>query len=352
MLLLVSLLTAANAADYSNGEMPALESTLLRLSYDSDNFITTRDSSLREDGFSFERWVGFSDEQLVYVAGPNRDLLVNNLLHGYGLFAYTQGLIRVGLEVPYYLLNWGGHANDEAGLGDIALDAHIVALERADGPVGLSFGLKSVVPTSTMDAALGSKGWSGAADAAVDGEVAGIVWAVNAGVEWVPEVALESLDWGPRIFGHVGVSHDYSGEDGVALELFGRRQLTGEGMGGAPAEALLSWRHQFGPEGDAIRLGLGAGLLEGIGSSNMRFVLGWTAGQAFESASCAARCAAEKEGEEAAPVEEVTEEAPVEEAAAEEGAAEEAPAEGETAEEAPAEGEAAEEAPAEGEAAE
>jgi|GEM_PF-1199984 len=285
---LIAGLVTAQAQDVTRGDMPALDSQLLRLGWDSDEFITTRDSSLLDEGFSFEAWASYSNEPLVYLVGPDRDLLVNHLAEGDLFFAYRTGNYRVGLEVPIYLYNWDGTVPDEYGLGDLSIDNHLVFMNREDNPVGVSMGVNVGLPTSTMAAALGAGGVSVAGDLAFDGDIGPLTWALNGGVEWIPVVELENLEWGPRYVGHGGLAYTINRTNGIAVEAYGRRQLNSEaGPGGAPAELLVSGWHQFGSGGKVLRVGGGAGLLDGIGSSTMRVLVSLTSGDVFESAPVA-----------------------------------------------------------------
>ena len=270
-MLLLALVGLASAQ-----EIPKLNAQLYRHSIDARATLWADDTSLPQQG-SVHLRLGtvYARNPLVYRWSDGEvDALLSDVVQTDLMAATTVGPVRVGLDVPLVLwaatLDGGG-----AGLGDLAADAKARVLDRDDAPLGLAFGLRVGLPTTTVDAPVGSRGASYQLQVIADREVGPVLLAANLGTRGVPGVELENITWNDQFFYRLGGGLPVTDRAGVSLDLAGHLNYSEalRNTAGSPVEVLLGgWgRPVDGPL--VIRGGLGRGLTQGIGSPSFRAVL-------------------------------------------------------------------------------
>ena len=269
-LALLSIATAQEA------EVPEIDAQLYQTSIDAQRTLWTDDAG-KARNLTGTGTIAFSyvDQPLVYV-GENGEstALVESALQANLLGGYTFGPIRVGADVPLYLMSTSDIAEGGAGLGDIDLDVKGTILDDDDNPVGLALGARTSFPTSSVDAPLGAAGVGWAIQGIVDHKSDDWLLAANIGTRGVPAAELENVEVNDRFFYRAGVGYAITERAGVSGDLAGEVSY-GEPLSnpaGAPLELLAGG---WGRLSDTVSLkgGLGTGLSQGIGSPVFRAVM-------------------------------------------------------------------------------
>jgi outer membrane protein OmpA-like peptidoglycan-associated protein len=181
--------------------------------------------------------------------------------------------VRVGAIVPVFLVATG-ELGGGAGLGDLGLDAKVVALHRADAPIGLGLAARLSAPTATTLAPVGAPGLGWEVSAVVDREIGPVLLASNLGVRGTPRSDLENITWNDQFMFRVGGGYAITEGAGAALELNGLLNFAAP-LGNA-ASAPLEWMASgYGRVADdfVLRGGVGTGLTRGIGSPDVRLLV-------------------------------------------------------------------------------
>ncbi len=223
--------------------------------------------SYADDPFIFR----FADEGLADIG-----LLDNVATANLTTFANLDRL-RFGLDMPLHLASSGYGVDGFRLLGDLVLDSKFALLEREERGFGLGARARIGLPTGNGNA------WLGDAHASVGGELVAsagqrVVVAANAGYRHYlgDAVQLPDVSWGDRLTYGGGLAVPVSELLWLSGELTGEVIFdSGRAPGAFPVEGMLVAR---GRPTDALiaSLGVGAGLTQGIGSPDFRFVSGLT----------------------------------------------------------------------------
>jgi len=214
----------------------------------------------------------FSDNPLVENINDQRvpvldQVLAANVVGG----ASILGFARVDLAVPVY-----PYAVDQIGsfaaMGDLRLDATVPILI----PDGLIPGIAIVpavwAPTGNMERYLGDAGIGLGATLAVAQEIGPVGWVLNVGGRTGQRMEVRNVEWGTGLLAGFGMSYRVRDDASLAAEL---RATPTYGYSGEqfPMEALAHGRVRL-PMNLYATLGGGRGLTRGVGSSNLRVVMG------------------------------------------------------------------------------
>jgi hypothetical protein len=184
--------------------------------------------------------------------------------------AYAVGPVRFGLDLPV-LYAAGDLSGAGVGLGDVAVDARLTAVDAGILGVGLSGRLG--LPTTTVAAPVGTPGVHGEVAAIIDADVKPVLVAANIGMLFQPASNLIAEAWDEQLVWRLGGAVSATDAVGISADLAGSANLRTLGLtsGAAPMEALIG---AYGDVGSGIRLqgGVGRGLTPGIGSSQLRVV--------------------------------------------------------------------------------
>lgn len=277
--MLMLLMSLAQAQDFSNGQAPeGLNGQLFRPSLDAKNTLWTNDSLRAPNKYTFGKaMLHYANDPVVYVRNDGeRTELVSGIWQLDAMVGHTRGPVRFGLQLPVYLRSFGEAAGGESGLGDLALDVKLTALDRKVKPVGLALGGRVFVPTATVDAPLGNAklGWE--IEAIVDKELTE-KWllAANVGTRGVPTVELENLTWDDQIFLRGGLGYTMRPDQlGLSAEVASQFNYNDfSNPAGRPVEGLLGFWSRLTPN-LMLRGGAGGGLNSGLGAPKYRVMLG------------------------------------------------------------------------------
>lgn len=162
---------------------PRFDGQVFRPSADAQTMVWTEDTHDAPDGYATAR------AYLQYAGLPVRwkgadgdsDALVSGLLGIDALGALRWKTLRLGVDLPLYVIAAGELGKDRPGLGDIAFDLKGTVLPRDEGPVGVALMGRLMLPTSTVDVPLGSDGTGWELQAIVDRQLDRLTLAANLG---------------------------------------------------------------------------------------------------------------------------------------------------------------------------
>jgi outer membrane protein OmpA-like peptidoglycan-associated protein len=259
--------------------VPELDAQLYRTSIDAQRTLWTDDAGkARNLTGTATLAFGYVDRPLVYI-GPDDEstVLLQDALQANLIGGYTFGPIRIGADLPLYLLTTSDVAAGGAGLGDIDLDVKGTILDDDDHAVGLALGGRTSLPTSSVDAPLGGSAVGWEIEGIVDRKTDDWLLAANVGTRGVPAATLENVEVDDRFFYRAGVGYAVSDGAGISGDLAGELSY-GEPLSnpaGAPLEVLAGG---WGRLSDSVTLkgGLGTGLSQGIGAPVFRAVMALT----------------------------------------------------------------------------
>jgi hypothetical protein len=153
-------LVGLSVATAQEVEVPELDAQLYHTSIDAQRTLWTDDAGrARNLTGTATLAFGYVDRPLVYI-GPNDEstALVQDALQANLIGGYTFGPLRIGADVPLYLVATSEVAAGGAGLGDIDVDLKGTILDDDDNAVGLALAARTSLPTSSVDAPLGGSG--------------------------------------------------------------------------------------------------------------------------------------------------------------------------------------------------
>jgi uncharacterized protein (TIGR03382 family) len=186
------------------------------------------------------------------------------------------GPARLALDLPLPVVAQGNGVSGKHGLGDLALDAKLLLLDRLERPLGLALHARATAPTGNSEAWVGS----GVPTVAADLDLAvgeRLVVAANLGVATGSGTILDDLVLGPQARWGLGLQAPLTDPIYLVLEARGAHLLRSlDRQGAHPAEALLGIRSR--PVAHIMgTLAMGAGLNQGVGAPNLRLVtsLSW-----------------------------------------------------------------------------
>jgi len=262
------LLAAAALAQ----QTPTLNAQLFRPTVDAGGLLWTDDAARARSGQATGRALfSYTADPLVYTYEDGERIeVVSDVLQADLLGAYTFGRLRLGADLPLYLLA-NGSSGGETGLGDIAADAKVSLIDPSDGPVGLALGGRLALPSATVETALGGDGYTWEVSAIADRAVGPVLLALNVGTRGLPEAEIADVVWDDQLFFRSGAAYDISDKLGASAELAGSFTYADlSAFQSRPLEALLGmWSRPNG--GDiVVRYGVGTGLTTGVGAPTLR----------------------------------------------------------------------------------
>lgn len=206
----------------------------------------------------------FNDDRIEIIS----DILQMDLLAG-----FTVGPVRLGADIPVYLLSTG-ESGSETGLGDVAGDVKVSILEQERAGVNIAVGGRLGLNTATTLAPLGAGGTSWEAQLIAERSFGAAQVALNVGNQGVPSEDLEALAWNDQFFIRAGTAYTLSDTTGASFEIAGNIPYEGVGTSGAvPFEGLVGGWFRPGARDVVVRLGLGTGLSAGVGAPRFRGLL-------------------------------------------------------------------------------
>ncbi len=276
-MLLLSLSLAFAQETVSGGDAPALNSQIFRPSIDSHSFFRILDTDLPVQRFSAGGLLSYTKSPLQYTTGDGTTTdIVANLMQLDVMGAVRLGPVRLGLDLPIYLRNFGGTSPDATGIGDLAIDGKVRILDPEKAPIGLAGAVRVYVPVSTVPDGLGAGGAGldlGVGLTRPIGEK--LTLALDLGTTLQPAVQLENTTWGSQLFFDVGAAYGIGDRAGLAAELHGAfvYQSLGD-PNTSPLELILGGWYRMGKDRSLmLHPGVGVGLTDAIGAPAVRVLL-------------------------------------------------------------------------------
>jgi len=256
---------------------PKMDTRLYWLPIDSEAMMWTNDAGTAPTGH-WRAKVGFH-----HMTNP----LVFNFADQYSVDVVTAvselnvvggvnvAFLRFGVDVPFLLKVDGEQIESVSGIGDMAFDvkASITDRETTDVPVGVAALVRLTVPTSTVDASVGTEGVGVELEGIVDKRVGPVLLAGNLGHRILPKATVGTLEWGSYGYGRLGAGWFIVEDAGVSVDLAGHLVygIPFSEPAGHPAEGILGG---FGRLNEflVLRGGVGTGLSGGVGAPDIRFI--------------------------------------------------------------------------------
>jgi len=268
MLVLISFAMA----QVTGGAPPSTSAQLFRPSIDGTHTLWADDTARADNGSLVARGVlQYVRNPLLWESGDGQvTRVVGDLFQLSMLAGYTAGPVRLGIDVPV-LLRTIGDAGGESGIGDISLDVKASLVDRKQAPLGLALGGRASLPTASVLAPLGNRGFGWELQGIADREFGSALITANLGLRGVPREQLENFDWGTQLVARLGSGYALTADAGLSAELGATVGLTEVNAAASPVEGLLGgWIRS----GDWVgRGGIGTGLTEGFGSPQLRTLL-------------------------------------------------------------------------------
>lgn len=256
-------------------DVPELNTQLFRPTVDGPRTLWVDDSHV-PDGWTWGTRLLLDYVHAPFVVRTSRDERVDLVGSATALELVASigyEAIRIGVDVPVYVGSTSDVDPGGAGLGDIGIDIKGELLDRTRTTVGFALAARMWLPTSTVDAALGSSDFVGEVGLILDGEVGPVLLTANLGTRFAPETVLADVTLNDMLTWRAAAAWEVAPEGGIAAELAGHSNYAAPGaVAGVPLELLISgWGRM--PSGLTLRGGLGKGLTDGIGAPTWRGLL-------------------------------------------------------------------------------
>lgn len=270
------LLAGAALAQEVPETPPAIDAQNYRHSVDSTHTLWTDDAGAAPTGyFSGRLGVNYASNPLIYYPLEGGEIgVLENFLVIDAIAAINVSRLRLGVDVPLYLAANSELTGAQNGLGDVAFDLKGTIVDHKDSPVGLALAARAGLPTSSVDAALGSPAPTFEVSGILDVKVGTALIAGNLGYRNIPAEDLQGLTWDDQVVTRLGAGYGFNEAmtAGVSLDVATYATLP-----------LPTQRELFGAEGllggwvkptDSIvlRAGAGSGATPGIGTPDFRAV--------------------------------------------------------------------------------
>jgi hypothetical protein len=267
-MLLCALAAAAAEVDIP---VPRIDVQAWRMPVDAERTAWADDTSLH-DGFAGRLAVAYARDPLVWRdADGDTVSVVQDLLGINAIAAFSTWRVRLAADIPVYPLA-GGELASSPGLGDIAVDGKLVALDAAEAALGLGADIRVRLPTSTSDLPLGTGGLGWEAALVADKPAGPVRVAGNVGIRGGPTATLANTTISNQVTWRAGLGWTVVEPAGISLDAAGAVAVGGGATGaGSPAEVLVGGWVELS-EALALRAAVGRGVSEGIGAPVFRAI--------------------------------------------------------------------------------
>ncbi|MEN0061448.1 MAG: OmpA family protein [Myxococcota bacterium] len=270
--------TSAMAQTVSGGEIPELNAQRFRPAIDAARTFWLDDARMPLEGAQGRVLLSYHHNPLVYRQGDEETRIVRNVLQANAIGGWGIGPVRLGLDVPIYLLADGEVSDPEAGIGDIGLDGRVTIFGEGapvDAPVDIGLQGRLFVPTATVNTALGAPDLAGQIAVVASADVGNLLLLANAGTRINPTEVLENIELNDAFEYRFGGAYAFNDRGGISLEFAGLLYYSAEiaNRAGSPFEGLVGG---YGRLTDNLELrgAIGRGLTAGVGSPDLRIIAG------------------------------------------------------------------------------
>ncbi len=271
---LLGLLGAALAQDPA--DVPDLNVQLFRPDLGGERTLWTDDTGLPPSGVPYLGLaLTFAKNPFVYEYQDGARIeVLSDLLQADALVGISISRLRLGVDLPVYLVAEGDGVSRSSGVGDLSLDGRATLVPRSAAPVGLGLGGRVIFPTSSISGPLANPVTAWEAALVVDREFGTVLVAANVGTRGVPHVELENIVLDDQFFFRVGAGWLVADGAGVSVDVAGGVPWTTpvSTSGSTPVEGLVGGWLRMNQD-FVLRAGIGTGLTRGIGAPRMRNLL-------------------------------------------------------------------------------
>ncbi len=268
-------------AGASAGQFPALNAQSFHPSLDSASMLWTDDSAVASGGFHFRSLLSYTNDPLVYTyndgqrVGLVSDVMQLDLMPSWR-FGIGRSRARIGLDLPLFALARTAEIASP-GFGDLRVDGKVAVLDAAVAAVGVGVDAGFGLPIGVLRG-LRAEEITWDASMILDKQVDASRVAVNLGMRGGPRRALENIALNDALTVRLGYAYALDRATflpaGCSLELTAMQPLTSSFTDPAALSAewmLGGWLRS----GDLVlRAGGGAGLTHGVGTPDLRAVVG------------------------------------------------------------------------------
>ena len=270
-----SLALLAGGSAHAADGLPEFDVQNVRPTIDSKRTLLTDDAGLAPSNTFMSRFVLSTARDMLTFApkGGTEVSVLKDLITGDFIFGYTVSRFRIGLDVPVVFSSTSDVLDGGGGLGDMAIDLRGTILNPEDGPIGVALSTRFGVPTATVDLPIGNSGIGYEAALILDKRMGDLLAAANIGYRGRPPAALDNITVDDQIATRFGLGYQLTPAVGVSGDVVGH--ITASDMGnsaGGAWEGLVGGWYRF-DEAWVVRLGVGSGLSDGIGTSKFRSML-------------------------------------------------------------------------------
>lgn len=250
---------------------PALNAQHYRAPIDAEQTQWADDAGMRHGFSPVARLVaGYARRPLVDYDDPTWPGLVRDVFQLDAAVGFGWEWVRFGLDLPVFAYVSSDVIGDAAGVGDLAADLKLTAIDPARGPIGLAFVGRLTFPTTTVPHSVGDRAMGWEAKLVLDGQAGPLRIIGNIGTRGVPRLALDEFTYDDQLIWRGALSWTIRPTWGLNAEAAG--SLTWNAprvVEGAPVEGMIgAWgrvNHWLVAQG-----GIGAGFTRGIGSPQVR----------------------------------------------------------------------------------
>ena len=276
-------------AGASGGQFPRLNAQSFHPSLDSSSMLWTDDSAVASGGFHFRSLLSYTNDPLVYTfndgqrVGLVSDLMQLDLMPSWR-FGMGRSRARIGLDLPLFAFARTAEVASP-GFGDLRVDGKVAFLDAAVAAVGVGVDAGFGLPTGVLRG-LSAQEITWDASMILDKQVDASRVAVNLGMRGGPRRALENIALNDALTVRLGYAYaldrvmalpagrSAGRSAGCSLELTAMQPLTSSFTDTAALSAewmLGGWLRS----GDLVlRAGGGTGLTHGVGTPDLRAVVG------------------------------------------------------------------------------
>jgi outer membrane protein OmpA-like peptidoglycan-associated protein len=247
----------------------------VRPSIDARRTLLTDDAGLAVSN-TFMGKVVFGQAKDLLTFTRNRDgkemAVIKDLMTADMILGYTVSRFRMGLDVPIVLSATSDIADTQGGIGDVALDFRGTVMNPEENPVGFAVAARFGTPTATVDLPIGGSGIGYETTFILDKRMGPLLAAMNLGYRGRPPAELDNITIDDQVVTRFGVGYEFSGKVGMSGDVAGYLQPTAlDNQASGAWEGLVGgW---YRPGNWIVRMGVGAGLSQGIGTSAYRSML-------------------------------------------------------------------------------
>ncbi|MCO4748228.1 MAG: hypothetical protein KC912_25765, partial [Proteobacteria bacterium] len=219
--------------------------------------------------------VSYVHRPFVYTYGNGAEVaMVNDAVQADAIGSLSLGPVRIGVDVPVFMLATSDVADGGAGLGDLVVDVKGTLLEPSTAPIGIAVATRVALPTGNTGVALSDPGLGWEIEGIFDKPIGDVRLLLNVGTRMRPTVELDNATLDDQIYGRLGLGWFLSENVGLSADVGGQANYSDKLTNAAavPVEGILGGWARIPETPVVLRAGGGTGLVNGVGAPASRFI--------------------------------------------------------------------------------